>query len=87
MPPCAVSTQPKPIMADEADITSNNAQFDHLQSLYVSRRAEGPKANGHCLNCREPLPPAAPDADGRVVEPRWCDRECQQDWQLRQPRH
>lgn len=66
-------------MADEADITSNNEEFNHLQDLYVSRKPEGPQPRGHCLNC-------GPDAE-LPYPMRWCDQDCQDDWQQRQRRH
>lgn len=38
-------------MADEADIAGEKAEFVHLGNLAKSRKPEGPKATGFCLNC------------------------------------
>lgn len=58
---------------DDADITSQRAEYDHLYNLEVSKKKSGPQEKGHCLNCGPdtPLPPGH----------RWCDQNCRNDWE------
>ena len=60
-------------MADEADITGEREEFVHLGNLAKSRKPEGPRPTGFCLNCDEPLVPFQ----------RWCDSACTEDWERR----
>lgn len=56
---------------DDADITSQRAEYDHLHNLEVSKKKNGPKATGRCLNCDAPL----------SDDHRWCDLNCRDDWE------
>lgn len=58
---------------DDADITAERSEYDHIANVERSRRPEAPGYVGHCLNCQEPLP--APR--------RFCDHDCMSDYQLR----
>lgn len=57
-------------MSDEADRADDQIERQ-LQTSLSYRKPEGPPPCGHCYNCGEPL------HDDR----RWCDRECEQDWE------
>lgn len=60
-------------MPDIDDIASEQEQFarDNAQRM---RKPEGPQAIGVCHNCEEPV----------AVTLRWCDSDCQKDWQKQQ---
>lgn len=61
-------------MGDAADITDVRIEMELGVALGRARtHAPEARATGFCLNCDEPLP-------HRV---RWCDHECQVDWQRR----
>ncbi len=52
------------------DLSIAKARSHHTHKVVVT----------HCQNCGEALP--APTAD---VRSRWCDADCRDDWQKRQP--
>lgn len=56
---------------DDVDRTADRAEFDHIANLSKSRKPEGPKPTGYCLNCGETLQPGQ----------RWCDADCLEDWE------
>jgi hypothetical protein len=61
-------------MSDEADLSQERTEREEE----LRRRAYKPpalevEATGNCLNCGEPL----------SAGQRWCDQDCQHDWQLR----
>lgn len=58
---------------DDADITSQRAEYDHLHNLEVSKKKPGPRVTGYCLNCG----PDTPLPEGH----RWCDSNCRNDWE------
>jgi hypothetical protein len=64
-------------MSDDADMAQD--QMDREQEL---RRKYRPivtievHSNGECLNCFEPLP----------MNIRWCNKDCQDDWEKRRAR-
>ncbi|MDW8400044.1 MAG: hypothetical protein RMK90_15955 [Acetobacteraceae bacterium] len=62
-------------MADEAD-RAQAVEALLLAEALARRRPDGPPVTGYCLNCRAPLAP------GR----RFCDADCRDEWQRRQPR-
>lgn len=65
-------------MADEADLAQANTELDDLiRRKYTKKPTLEAEATGECLNCFEPL-----DEVGR----RWCDADCQHDWELRRRR-
>ena len=65
-------------MADEADLAQANSELDDiLRRKYTKQPALEAEATGECLNCFEPI-----EEDGR----RWCNAECQHDWELRRRR-
>lgn len=53
-------------MADEADITADRDESEYAMRLVASRKPDGPKANGTCHWCHEPV----------VQLLRYCDAEC-----------
>lgn len=64
-------------MADEADLAQANSELDDLiRRKYTKKPALEAEATGECLNCYEPL------EFGR----RWCNADCQSDWELRRRR-
>lgn len=58
-------------MGDYID-DANKAADTHLGAALGGRKPEGPKPNGRCHNCDEPL--SDPTA-------RWCDAMCRDDWE------
>lgn len=60
-------------MADIIDMANDTADVFKDAAL-SNRKAEGPRANGFCHNCGEPV------AGGL----RFCDADCRDDWQARQ---
>lgn len=65
-------------MADEADLAQVSMEIDDLiRRKYNKRPTLEATATGECLNCFEPLV---------EVNRRWCNAECQIDWELRRRR-
>ncbi len=63
-------------MSDIIDDANGRAQLDLERAIAAARNSNGldsPEPTGECLNCQAPVIPPA----------RWCDPDCQQDWQLR----
>ena len=58
-------------MTDDDMATLREEQF--LAQALAVKRPTGPTASGWCLNCSEPLPNGV----------RWCDSDCQHDWEAR----
>ena len=58
-------------MSDMGDSGNDTADL-FLHVAIQRKRTEGPKAEGYCLNCFEPIVD-----DFR----RWCDAECRDDWE------
>lgn len=55
---------------DDVEITA--VREEHLLASYVRvRKPTGPKANGKCLWCEEPM---------ANTEQRWCDAGCRDDY-------
>jgi hypothetical protein len=73
-------------MADEADV-AGEFQEAFLASSLAAQRAkvsDSPKATGKCLFCEEILQaetPVAGEDSTKVKRPRWCDKDCMDDWQ------
>lgn len=65
-------------MADIIDQANDYAaQFIEQAKLHQSYCVVPvPDANGRCLNCKDPVAESL----------RWCDDNCRDDWQLRNPR-
>lgn len=64
-------------MSDIIDQANDRAQLDLERAIRAARSASPlPAPCGHCLNCGESTGPAQ----------RWCDDDCRDDWQARQPR-
>jgi hypothetical protein len=64
-------------MSDDADLTQDRMEFEEkIRKKYTHRPDKEAEANGYCLNCGEDLP----------VDKRWCDADCQLDWQKRRRR-
>jgi RNA polymerase-binding transcription factor DksA len=64
-------------MSDDADMAQD--QMDREQELRKKYKPRGDMevhSIGYCLNCSEPLP----------MNIRWCDHECQIDWEKRRAR-
>ena len=65
-------------MGDEADRSQERMEHEeNLRRLYTKKLALEAEATGACLNCGEGL-----HENGQ----RWCDAECREDWQKRQPK-
>jgi len=62
-------------MSDIIDQANDRAELELRRALSI-RRDPAPPPCGMCLNCGETL--------SRVQ--RWCDDQCRDDWQARQPR-
>jgi hypothetical protein len=61
-------------MADEADLAQAHLEAeDTIRRKYTRRPVMEAEATGECLNCYEPV----------SLDMRWCDRDCQDDWQKR----
>lgn len=60
-------------MADEVDMTAEREERFAPFMIQNSRKPEGPKANGFCHFCDEPV------AEGL----RFCNRGCADDWEKR----
>jgi len=61
-------------MSDDADLTQERMELeDKIRRQYTQRRTREVNVTGFCLNCGQELP----------AEMRWCDSDCQQDWQKR----
>jgi predicted aldo/keto reductase-like oxidoreductase len=61
-------------MSDDADMTQDRLELEEkIRRKYIHRTANEVDATGYCLNCGEDLP----------IDKRWCDADCQQDWQKR----
>lgn len=61
-------------MSDEADLSSECMEREEeIKKKYRKPPGRVVEPTGFCLNCGEPL---APDV-------RWCDRDCQADWEKR----
>lgn len=61
-------------MADEADLAQSHLEAeDVIRRKYAKKPALEAEPTGECLNCYEPVPFGA----------RWCDKDCQEDWQKR----
>ena len=57
-------------MADDIDLTQER-YAKMLEAHIIVRKPEGPKPNGKCHTCDEPLP-----------EPlRWCDANCRDEYE------
>jgi len=61
-------------MADYADKSAEAADTFLMESLSW-RRAEVDASGGHCLNCEAEID----------LLMRWCDTDCRDDWQKRNP--
>ena len=57
-------------MADEIDLAQER-DAKMLESQIAVRKPEGPKANGKCHTCAEPVP----------TTHRWCDATCRDDYE------
>jgi hypothetical protein len=72
-------------MADEADVAGEFQEAFLASSLEAQRKkvSDSPKATGKCLFCDEPLhsSPAVGEDPAKVKRPRWCDKDCMDDWQ------
>jgi hypothetical protein len=73
-------------MADEADVAGEFQEAFLASSLAAQRSkvSDSPKATGKCLFCEEPLhavPQLAGEDPTKVKRPRWCDKDCMDDWQ------
>lgn len=73
-------------MADEADVAGEFQEAFLASSLAAQRTkvSDSPKATGKCLFCDEPIQPKAPapgDDPSVIKRPRWCDKDCMDDWQ------
>lgn len=72
-------------MADEADVAGEFQEAFLASSLAAQRTkvSDSPKATGKCLFCDEPLhsSPAEGEDPTKVKRPRWCDKDCMDDWQ------
>ena len=65
-------------MSDEADLAQAHQEAEEvLRKKYTKKPALEAEATGECLNCFEPL---------TEVERRWCNAECQHDWDIRRRR-
>lgn len=58
------------MMADIIDL-GNEAAETFLRAALSTREETGPRPNGRCHNCGEPL-------RGSL---RWCDSDCRDDWE------
>ena len=64
-------------MADEADLAQSHIEAeDRIRRKYKAAPKLEAEPTGECLNCYEPVSFGA----------RWCDKECQEDWQKRRDR-
>ena len=64
-------------MADDADLAQEHLEIENaLRKKYRSANKLEAEPTGECLNCYEPVPFGA----------RWCDKDCQEDWQKRRER-
>ena len=64
-------------MADDADLAQANSELDEaIRRKYTKKPLLEAEATGECLNCFEPL----------EISKRWCDSDCQHDWELRRRR-
>lgn len=62
-------------MADIIDLANDRAD-EILEDALRKKKPEGPKPNGKCHNCEEPVP----------VDHKFCDRDCRDDWEVRNDR-
>lgn len=61
-------------MADEADLAQDHIEReDAFRKKYRDASKLEVDPTGECLNCYEPVGYGA----------RWCDKDCQEDWQKR----
>jgi hypothetical protein len=61
-------------MADDADLAQAHLEAeDIIRKKYTRRSVMEAVATGECLNCYEPV----------SLGMRWCDKDCQDDWQKR----
>lgn len=58
-------------MSDIADKGSDAAELFLKAALSAQRSLHLPVPDGRCHNCEASVPPGA----------RWCDRDCQTDWE------
>jgi hypothetical protein len=64
-------------MADEADLAQSHLEAeDIIRRKYTRKPALEAEPTGECLNCYEPV----------SLGMRWCDKDCQDDWQKRRAR-
>jgi hypothetical protein len=64
-------------MADELDLASEREQIARDKAVSViQNRPPAATANGYCLECQDPVKEGV----------RWCDADCRDDWQKRNPR-
>ena len=64
-------------MADDVDIANDRAQQSLDLAISAARRSGAYiQPNGQCYNCEAPLP----------CDLRFCDTNCRDDYQARQPR-
>jgi hypothetical protein len=61
-------------MADIADLAQEDMERDAPYVLEAGKKPAGPKPNGTCHNCGEPI---APDTI-------FCDLDCREDYERRQ---
>jgi hypothetical protein len=61
-------------MADIIDDGNETAEL-LLRAALAKKHKAGPEATGCCLNCETPLPRGL----------RWCDRDCRDDYLIRNP--
>ena len=57
-------------MADDIELAQERDAM-MLDALIAARRPEGPKPNGKCYTCAEPIP----------YPRRWCDAACRDDYE------
>lgn len=61
-------------MSDDADLSQDRMEKeDALRRKYAPANTLEVDATGACLNCGELVPSGV----------RWCDKDCQDDWQKR----
>lgn len=65
-------------MGDDADRSQDRMEHEeNIRRMYTKKPTLEAEATGACLNCGEDL---------TVLGQRWCDAECREDWQKRQPK-
>lgn len=62
-------------MADDIDCANDKAQQDLDLCIQAARMGGGLPATGECFNCTEPV----------MAGHKFCDANCRNDWQSRNP--